>query len=389
MNTSKIVWLVLLFSFSGLVLSKTQEADIHYKEIEILLDTENKNEAIKQAIDQVSIEMIQKFIGKEKYEKNKKKIEQQIIRDKNRYILIARTASPEVQDDGKIMIKVTLGISKKNFQSVLLDNNLYYSSNQALCILPVVHFETEKDGEVQKYVWWESSLKNEPFFPQDVAASFFKSLVSEFIKSGFYTIDPVFSRVYEQTPTSYLPFGNRVSSFIKTARFLNCNIIMSGRAVFTQISHADYKAYFSFTFFNIKTKTVLATLQKKASSVSYNKKSGFDLGNVLKSLNYQLNLYKKSGSLEVNKLYLSIQGLENYRDTEKLKKILEKKVVPIKNLKERVLASQKIIYEVDTLKDANALAQALNEVKTPGFSMQLVDHNKKQIEIYAHPQSGK
>ena len=384
----KLKNIVIVFGILGLGISfpALGRSNIDYREIEIILDREDKNEAIRQAIDQISVELVKNFIGEDKYEKNKDKVESKIIKNKNRYVLITKTAPSETQEDGKIMIKVILGVSKVNLQAVLLEHNLYYSSDQALCILPIVYFTIQKEKK-SEYFWWKDSLNKQDYLPQKVASLFFTSLSNKLLKNGFYTVDPIFSRTHEGTPHEYLPQRNRVSSFMKLAHFLNCGLIMSGHAVFYPLSEVNqsYKSEFSLKIFNTQTKTVLFELNKKIHTVRFNQSFDSDMKDLFNSLNYQLGLYKNSGSLELNKLFLSIQGLERYHDAERLRKRLIQNLKFVKDLKERIITSQKITYEVDASSETSSIIKALTKIKIPGFSIQIINYNKKQIEIYAQP----
>ena len=376
--------LSFLLFFIGL--SSFADSNIEYREAEIITGTENKNEAIRQAVDQVSREFVKSLIGKKKYQKNKKRIESKIIKDKNHYILITRTKPPVAQEDGKFMTKVTLGFSKKNLKAVLLDHNLYYSSNQVLCLLPVLYFETQEEKKL-KYAWWKDPLKNHNFFPQDVASSFYKHLSSSLVRSGFYVIDPVFSRVYDGVPFSVLPSGKKVSQFIQLADFLHCNLIMSGKVILKQISlnPKSYLSQVSFKVFNTQTKSVLFELKKRIPSVHLDERFEAELEPMFKSLNYQLSSYKQSGSLELNRLFLSVQGPLKCYERERLRKMLIRKIPSVKDLKERVITSQKLIYEVDSSENISSLLKHLKSIKTSQFSIQVTDYNKKQLEIYAQP----
>ena len=377
----KVSFLLFFIGFSSLA-----NSNIEYREVEIVTETEDKNEAIRQAVDQVSREFVKSLIGEKKYQKNQENIEGKVIKNKDHYILVTRTKPPIAQEDGKFMTKVTLGFSKKNLKAVLLEHNLYYSSNQVLCLLPVLYFETYEEKKL-KYTWWKESLKNRKFFPQDVASSFYKHLSSYLIRSGFYVIDPVFSRVYDGVPSAILPSGKRVSQFVKLADFLHCNLIMSGKVVLKQIS-ANPKSYLSqvsFKVFNTQTKAVLFELKKKIPLVHLDERFESELEPIFKSLNYQLSSYKQSGSLELNRLFLHVQGILKYYEKEKLRKILIRKIPSIKDLKERVITSQKIIYEVDSSENISSLLKRLKSIKISQFLIQVTNYNKKQLEIYVQP----
>ena len=190
-------------------------------------------------------DLAREALGEQKLEAQRAKIKKRVIDSRNRYILSTKPSAPELQEDGSFLTEVRVGVSKKNFQSLLVERDLFYSSQGVSCLLPVVSFEAELGSGAasaaakESYLWWAepwepsggaaaaasggaaagavsgsaagsvktggSAAGKQSFrpkaaplsWPRRMAAAFFQGLSRRLLDEGFYVIDPVFERSYE------------------------------------------------------------------------------------------------------------------------------------------------------------------------------------------------
>lgn len=378
-------WLILIFfSFSSL------SQEINEIKIEIKTDSGDKKTAISKAVDQVSRETVEKFLGHEKYLKNEKIIKEDIISNQNRYILFSKSSEPVSQDDGKFLTTVTLGISDKNLERLLIEHNLLFNSKGSLCILPLISFTTVLDKK-KTYSWWIA--ENEDNLNWNLAKEFYKQLSFYSVKTGFYSMDPVFSRLHE-VPVSIDGIKKEKTANLKALTdFFQCHIVISGKVFLKENKEtAAIENYIAFKVFNIQTRRIFFKMRKKIlvpvkqfplSEDQLKKLFSVVSRRILISVSHQLSDYRKKGALDLSRLFLSIQGPLSYFEKEDLEKALLQHIPSIKTLQKRYMSSNKTTYEIKSEKAIDGLKETLKKANIPGYKIKIIAHNKKQMEIYA------
>ena len=395
-------------TFFSLPFLQAQEVETIIKEVELQVDS--KKLAQQKALNEISRQLVTEIVGEKKYRENKTKIEKSIIKHQNRYVLFISSSSGKFQDQGKVAFTVKIRVSKENLKNLLLENNLFYDSKGAFCILPIVSFSSYFGDKKENYSWWLDN-KISVADLKSIAGAFFDLLSQEFIKAGFYVIDPVFQRVKEGAPSFIFPKkGNRAKEFRSMAEFYTCDIVLSGRihtgqAVKTGASFLSnlfssqkpalsnvypesYFIQFSLKVFNIKTNQFLFNVQNKFSFMPSKKNQLkeeilFRSKNVLDSLIYQLSSVNDEGSLVLNRMVISVQGPLSYAEKEKLQKSLIKQVPGIEDLQVRLLNSSRVVYEAKSSQSIQDISKQLKSVSLPYFSIQVKGHRNQRLEIYA------
>ena len=375
-------YFLLFFCFSV-------SAQIETRELEIRTEVDDKELAIQKAVHQVSRDFVKHLMGAKKYNENKSRIEQKIIKNKNRYILFVKTSVPELQEEGSYLTRVTLGVSEENLTALLLENNLFYSSSGASCVLPAITFRANdrKSSKKEELSWWKKSKKENPLL-YNLSEIFYSTLSESFIPGGFYVIDPVFSRLSEAVPSSVLPTRSSARQFRKFAEFLSCDLILSGTVkVEKNPVLPSLRGEFHLKMFNITTLRELFSFKKTIIFPSAEKdlQKGFqsNLSSVLSSLKYQLSFYRDRGVLDLNRLFISIQGPLTYHQKEQLKASLVQDIPAIKDLREALIVSNRVLYEMESSESMKELAQAIRSQKFPLFKVQITGYNKKKLDLYA------
>ena len=404
----KNIFVGVLFCLPGLPSAQEMEGFIR----EIYLDTESKQLAQRKAVNEISRELVIEIIGKDKYEGEKSKIEDNIIKNQNRYILSLKTSKAVLQDDGKFAFTVKIKVSRGNLKKLLLEQNLFYASEGSSCLLPMVSFSSHfKEGK-KSYSWWLGHSNEEQNVTlQQLAGSFFELLSAEFIKIGFYALNPVFQKMKEGTPPSVLPKKNRyVRDFTSLSKFYACDVVLLGYVHLGQLPFArssplfnifsafkdkhtnspprPYFTQFSFNVVNIKSRQFLFKLRKKFpfpdnKQMSVQDEALLRSKDVLDSITFQLSSYREKGSLDLNRLTISVQGPLSYAQKEQLKKSLVRHISSLQNLEERLLTSSRVVYEAESSKNIRFIAQQLKKAVLPHFIIQLKGYKKQELEIYA------
>ena len=303
-------WFILFFSVVFPFFLHAKE-DTQTLVKEIYLDTDNRTHARLQAINEISRTLVKEMTGEDKYNKEKQKIEDSIIKKQNRYILSTSTSSPVLQESGEFLFQVTIRVSKANLKNLLLEHNLFYDSQDSLCVFPFISFQSDVSKTLKNYSWWLGGSNTGQTFLRKLAALFFDRLSEKLISTGFYVIDPVFQNLggalslntadKPNSPKNLIALARFYThaaltrkagpeDFISLAEFYSCNLILSGYikvldalqeseslinwpSVFnkkdkiqqkTELEFSDnsYFIYFYFQILNRKTGRVLVKLKK-------------------------------------------------------------------------------------------------------------------------------
>ena len=400
--------MIILLAFVFTALSQAQELETIVREVELKMDS--KKQAQQQALNEVSRDLVREVLGEKEYKENKAKIERSIIKNQNRYVLYISSSSGKLKEQGKFAFTVTIKVSKENLKKMLLENNLFYSSKGASCVLPAISFSSYFGDKKEKYSWW---LDNETASAKikSIAGSFFDLLSKEFMKAGFYVVDPIFQRIKEGAPSFILPKkGNSVKNFRSISEFYTCDIILFGRIHTGQVSSAEsnffsnlfsskkalvskiypesYFIQFSLNVFNIRARQFLFNVRRRFSFAPTNKNQPkaevlLRSKDILDSVIYQLTASNEEGSLVLNRLMIGVQGPLNYGEREQLQKSLIKRVPGIEDLQVRFLNSSRVVYEAKSSQSAQKISKQLKSVSLPHFLIQVKGYRNKKLEIYA------
>ncbi|MCY4320880.1 MAG: hypothetical protein OXC37_00525, partial [Bdellovibrionaceae bacterium] len=364
----------------------------------------------QKALNEISRTLVSEIVGEKRYEENKTKIEKSIIKNQNRYVLFISSSSGKMQENGEFAFTVTIKVSKENLKKLLLEHNLFYDSKGAFCILPVISFSSYFGEKMEKYSWWQDNQSIDKELKK-IASSFFELLSEEFIKHGFYVIDPVFQRIQKGAPSFILPKkGKSIKIFLPMANFYVCDIILSGRihtgktspvenkffmnlfsskkSSMARLYPEDYFIEFKLNVSNIKTKQFLFNVQRKFSFSPTNKNKPkaevlLRSKDILDSLVYQLSASNEEGFLVLNRLMISVQGPLTYIEREQLKKALIRKIKGIEDLQVRMINSSRVVYEAKSSQKPQELSKQLRAVSLPNFLIQVKGYRNQNLEIYA------
>ena len=152
---------------------------------------------------------------------------------------------------------MTLGISIKNLEQLLIEHNLLFNSKGSLCILPIISF-TIALNKRETYSWWLE--EEESGLSKKLAKNFYKKLSFYSVKSGFYGMDPVFSRLNK---TQLFQKGKTIRVKDITD-FFDCHIVLSGKIFLKEGRETkSLENYIAFKAFNIQTKRIFFKIRKK------------------------------------------------------------------------------------------------------------------------------
>ena len=394
--------LFFLFFTAPFVLS-AQNVETYTKEVELEID--NKKLAQEKALNEISRNLVIEILGRSGYLKQKRKVEKHIIKNRNKYILSIGSSSGQMGETGKFPFTVNIKISKSNLKALLLEHKLLNASKGSYCILPALSFSSHFNQKKQSWSWWKKDQDRSFVELEKTAGIFFESLGKELTKTGFYLLDPVFHKIIQSTPSSVLPKKRRFKDFASLSQFYSCDIILTGfvntgenleggyffsnrlHSKTDDFSRPQYWTQFFIHVFNIKTKEKLFHFSRQfpfpeSSKENVSKEVSLKSTEIIESLVYQLSSYKKSGSLDLSQVMVSLQGPLQYSEKERLVKRLVHQLDGLESLQVIYLSSHKVIYRAEVSKDLDKIEKELKALSLKGFLIKAVRANNRKLELY-------
>ncbi len=385
-----IKWiLVLTLSFSVTVQAQ-QGAELVEKSLmgdsDEASEVAAKKEIQEKAINKATDGLLKDLIGAERVGKNSALIQNKIYRQWTKYIPYVKN-NDLVQKDKKFYMTVQMKISVANLRSLLKLHGLLIEDSTVPVFIPVITLFDRVNS--QQYQWWRSESFKDSVFLNSQNQKFEKILGNAFFKSGLQLIEPASRKLNEQIP---FVFQNEKWT-LEDAQFLTLyfqsNVILDGHIQIEKHPQQKdvYKLDLKIAAVQISNGRYLAELQRRADT----EKGPFNLvvekkmNEVIESLAADLatQVYEvwQRGSIGANLIRLSLRGKLSPANQESLKEKLKSNITQIKNIKERLISTDSLIYEIDTTSNPKELSTKIQELKLQGLQLQKLGESDKEISF--------
>lgn len=370
-----ILWLVLFF------VSPVGAQEILELTVEGVSQKEDKNIARQEIFDKViqetSLNYIRDLIGAQKLEKNRALIQNKVLKNSNKYVLFIK-GTPLAAAVPDTKISVSLKLSLKNLENLLLEEGLLYKTEGPPRVLPFVTFIDRTSG--QTYVWWQERTTASPIL-MDVAGIFFRKLKDSLSKTGFYCMDPMKAPVALGWP----PFLRQESMGFEESQIaselMGAQMVVRGQMAIdrSKIRSDAFRLDWKLTALQAGNGRVIGEVIRSYETESGNlnqvvtKKVAEVTEKMAADLSTQLSEAWKSGTFGSNLIRLSVRGPLDYMQLQTLKKSIQEQVKEVRTLKERLFEPGQIVFEVDATTNSQGLAQAFQGKKFAQFKVEVQD----------------
>lgn len=351
--------------------------------LEIKQDSPNTKKAVQTAIQQVSNDLMQKFIEPKKLKEQKKQIQKIISTYSNRYILYTHTASPAKQEDF-FVITVTIGFSEENLKKILLEEDLFYSGASQLRVLPLILFEDLVERE--NYSWWRNIKPPSEDIKQQISA-LYNQIQRTLMLYGFFLINPEQAGSVYFIPEELKFKVPKKTSIFKLAQFFQSHLVMAGSV---KIRESDVDSILNLKLeiavYHAKSGRLLSEIERlekiprkknqKVMPVAFFLKKN---KNFAKGLGAQLKYIYQAGQISSNLLKITVKGNLSYRSSNLFQQMLISKVKNIKDLTENIIKSNSITYIANTSADTENISKKIQDTLFPGFYVYVSKVKKNEI----------
>lgn len=361
--------------------------------IEGVSQAEDKNSARQEIFDKVigeaSLNYIRDLIGAQKLEKNRILIQNKVLKNSNKYVLFIK-GTPLPSDGSGTKLNVSLKLSLKNLESLLLEEGLLYKTEGPPRVLPFVTFIDRTHS--QTFTWWQDRAMFSSILT-DVAAMFFRKLKESLSKSGFYCMDPMKAPVAQGWP----PFLRLESMGFEesqiAAELMSAQMVIRGQLIIdtSKVRNDAYRLDWKLTALQAGNGRVIGEVIRtyETESGSFNhvvtKKVSEVTEKMAADLSTQLSEAWKSGTFGANLIRLSVRGPIDYQQLQTLKKSIQEQVKEVRTLKERLFEPGRIVFEIDATTNAQGLVQAFQGKKFAQFKVEVQELAGEGIQLKVSP----
>jgi hypothetical protein len=328
-----------------------------------------KRDIQEQAAKKVSEELIKELIGEERYTKNKTLIQNKIEKISNRYIPLAKP-SELTQEGTTYKMTVVLKVSVKELKNLLREHSLLAENDTVPLVLPLISF-TDK-VELKTYRWWKQEEgSNKPFLISQ-NRQFENALRGAFQKYSFYLIKT--SPLGLQIPRSYQNERLSLDDMQFLSQYFGAPLMIEGQVQYSKSpeSSSRYHIEVKLLALQVSNGRPIADVARKFETemgvfeASVDKKIRETVDATAQELASQVYEAWQRGSLGTTILRLTFRGKIPFNKQEAFKENLKNQVREIRNIRERLITSDTLAYEVDTNLNAKDFAAKLSSLEIDG-----------------------
>lgn len=388
MTTRPLVFLLIslcfaLFSFdsgaAGPLLERTQEASSKDKNPVVA-----KAEMISFITERVSEELVKEIIGEGKYNRNKQLIASKILKQSARFIPFSKPGELQPLPEG-FKMSLTVKISVDDLQALLLENGLFYESDGTPIVLPAIRIMDRVNS--RSLAWWVSEDKSNKTFLIKEGKALEEQLKSSFAKNNFYLLRPQNLQMMNFLPASLKSENLSSEDWQRMAQRLGAPILIYGELTISKSQERSdaFTLALKMTALQVMNGRVIAevarvfetdggafemVVERKLKEIL--ESSGQDLaGQVLEAW--------QKGALGASLYRLSIRGRLPLLQQEAFKEILKNKIREVKNIRERLISEDTLVFEVDSALSPKELAGKMPQMEVGPYQLFLESASETEL----------
>lgn len=343
-----------------------------------------KRDIQDQAANKISEDVIKDLIGEDRYAKNRSLILSKVVKNSGRYIPFVKP-SELTQEGDTFKMSVSLKVSLKDLKQILQDNSLLSENDTAPVVLPLVSWVDR--NQMKTYNWWQPSDKDAQVFLMKENRHLEEALRGSFQKNNFYVIKPASSGLAGNVPTNFQDekIAGEDAQFF--AQYFNAPVVLDGQV---QISKGDdnrYRLEIRMSAIQVSNNRPIADVSRKfeTESGSYenvvDKKIKEVSEAVANDLASQVFEAWQRGSLGTSVLLLTVRGKNNLPLDESLKDRIRTQITQVKNIRERMISSDSVSFEIDTASPAAEISQKILALDLGGKKLNPVSENNNELVL--------
>lgn len=347
---------------------------------------EAKADIQSQASQKISEEVIRELIGDERFSKNKVLIQSKVIKNSARYIPFSKP-SELIQEGTDFKMSIVLKVSLRDLKQMLQESSLLNENETIPVVLPVVSFIDRVQG--RSYRWWQPAEKAQIGFLFKEGRSVEDALRNSFQIKNFYVIKPIEAGLGLNIPSHFQNERVTGEDAQYFAQYFNAPVLIDGQVIVNKEEKGgNYNIEIRMTAIQVSNSRPIADVSRKFTTdpgpfeTSVDKKMREVLEGTANDLASQVFEAWQRGSLGTSVIKVTVQGVsQGLPFMESMKEKIRSQVTQVKNIRERVVSSNSISFEVDASVTASELAQRIEALDFSGKKLSKVSEDRDQVVL--------
>ncbi|WP_246845021.1 hypothetical protein [Bdellovibrio sp. NC01] len=338
-----------------------------------------------QASQKISEEVIRELIGEDRFTKNKTLLQNKVIKNSARYIPFSKPSNL-TQEGEEYKMSVAMKVSLRDLKQMLQENSLLNENDTIPVVIPAISFVDRVQG--RSYRWWQPVDKNPAGFLFKEGRAVEEALRNSFQVKNFYVIKPLESGLGASVPPQFQneKIAGEDAQFF--AQYFNAPVLIDGQVLFSKEEKgSNYTIEIRMTATQVSNARPIADVSRKfttdsgAFETSVDKKMREVLEGTANDLASQVFEAWQRGSLGTSIIRVTIKGAQGLPMMEAMKEKIRSQITQVKNIRERVVSSEGLSYEVDTSASASELAQKIEALDFDGKKLSKVSDAQDEIVL--------
>lgn len=331
-----------------------------------------RRKIVDEATFKVSEEVVQSILGEARYKKYKTQIVDKVFRHTSRFIPVIKTSDVVASEEGQ-KLTVTLQVNTKLLESLLQEQGIFSDNESAPMMIPFIAIDDQVRGE--SFAWWRPSnspgLKTmEEFLESNLQKTLFAM--------GFYVQRPNAADMRLMIPSGFQYDTLTTEQINALSNRWNIPLAMTGDLTIHRDQSYEIVFDFRLAVTQVGTGRILAQLYRQSKLT---KKESLDNMNLKKNLGFVLQAYKdigqqlseawQKGVLTSTLVRLEVKGPLPINKYDAFKDALKASNRSIRQVRERVIGSQSVLFELEINGAANEIANSLSLIKAGDLAFRL------------------
>lgn len=313
-----------------------------------------KKDIQDQAINKISEEIIIELMGQENFTKRKSLIQQKIIKQSAKYIPFSKPSEPETTTGGATKMTMMMKVSISNLRTLLKSQGFLNENELAPIILPLVTYSDKV--QMKNFRWWIPLDRKDKGFLVTESRLLEKALQNSFQKSDFFLIKPIDGNLHLQVPLALQNEHLTAEDFIILGQLFHAPVVINGQVNFSKNSDTPdrYRIDAHFAAIQVANGRTIADVSRHYDTevglfeVSIDKKLKEVSEGLTNDLALQVYEVWQKGSLGSSVLKMTIKGYVPIKDQEQFKDKVRSSIPQIRNLRERLISADSIVFEFES-----------------------------------------
>lgn len=386
MRLALIIAAMMIFSITSLVQAdQGQFLERTFSGVSKEVNPESaKRDVQEQAAQKISEDIIKELIGETKFLKNKNLIQSKIIKSASRYIPFFKP-SDVIQEGDTFKVSVALKVSLKDLKQLLQMNSLLNENDAIPVVLPMITWTDRVQS--RSYSWWIPSEGNNQGFLLKEGRLFEQALRNSFQRSNFFLIRPIEENLGLSVPPDFQ--NDKVSAGEDSqffAQYFNAPLLIDGQMIISKGERGNnYRIEIRLTALQVSNGRAIADVSRRFDTDSGAMESAIDkklrevLDTTSNDLAAQVLEAWQRGSVGTSVIRLTIKGKNTLPLMEGMKEKIRSQVTQVKNIRERMIGSDSVSFEVDTSVSPSELLGKLETLDFEGKKLTKVSETSDEI----------